>query len=117
MRTKPTSYFTNEEVEYSYPDGLTIPLVYGLRELMKIDRNGYIVWDQDPEKFLDKNLSNIIKKYRVIIDSFNFYPQKVGRNEGYYAKEGLLNTTFMDTFGPDSGGQKCSKTRLSFYVR
>ena len=84
MRTKPTSYFTNEEVEYSYPDGLIMPLVYGLRELMKIDRNGYIVWDQDPEKFLGKHLSNIIKKYRVILDAFRFDPQKVGKNEGSY---------------------------------
>ena len=30
MRTQPTSYFTDEEVDYSYPDGLIMPIVYGL---------------------------------------------------------------------------------------
>lgn len=84
MRTKPTSYFTDQLVKYSYPDGLIMPLVYGLRALMKTKSDGSVIWDQDPEKFLDNHLVQIVRKYRVILDAFRFDPQKVGKNEGSY---------------------------------
>lgn len=84
MRTKPTSYFTDQEVKYSYPDGLIMPLVYGLRALMRTKGDGSVMWDQDPEKFLDNHLVQIVRKYRVILDAFRFDPQKVGKNEGSY---------------------------------
>ncbi len=84
MRTKPTSYFTDQPVKYSYPDGLIMPLVYGLLALMKTTSNGCVTWDQDPEKFLDNHLAPIVRKYRVILDAFRFDPQKVGKNEGSY---------------------------------
>jgi len=84
MRTKPTSYFGNDEVEYSYPDGLIMPLVYGLRALMTTTDDGHVAWSQDPKKFLDKHLVAIVRKYRVILDAFRFDPQKVGKNEGSY---------------------------------
>jgi hypothetical protein len=84
MRSKPTSYFGGEEVEYSYPDGLIMPLVYGLKALIKLDRQGRVGWRQDPIKFIDIHLSTIVKKYRVILDAFRFDPQKVGKNEGSY---------------------------------
>ena len=84
MRTKPTSYFTDEPVEYSYPDGLIMPLVYGLRALMKLTPEGGVAWTQDPKKFLDDHLPQIVRKYRVILDAFRFDPQKVGKNEGSY---------------------------------
>lgn len=84
MRTKPTCYFTEELVEYSYPDGLIMPIVYGLRELMKITSDGRVLWAHDPKKFLDKHLPQIVRKYRVILDAYRFDPQKVGKNEGSY---------------------------------
>ena len=31
MRSQPTTHFTEQEVEYSYPDALIMPLVWGLR--------------------------------------------------------------------------------------
>ena len=84
MKTKPTTYFTDEQVEYSYPDGLIMPLVYGLKALMKPTADGGVTWTQDPKKFLDNHLPQIVRKYRVILDAFKFDPQKVGKNEGSY---------------------------------
>ena len=84
MRTQPKSYFTNESVEYSYPDGLIMPLVYGLKALMTTTSDDRVVWSQDPTKFLDKHLTQIVRKYRVVLDAYRFDPQKVGKNEGSY---------------------------------
>ncbi|WP_316181685.1 MULTISPECIES: hypothetical protein [unclassified Bradyrhizobium] len=84
MRSKPLTHFTSQEVEYNYPDGLIMPLVYGLKALMKKSRSGRIEWKVDPNAFLDGHGSAIVKKYRVILDAFNFDPQKIGKNEGSY---------------------------------
>jgi hypothetical protein len=84
MRTKPRSYFTETEVDYSYPDGLIMPLVYGLKALMEVKEDGTVAWKQDPIEFLDINLAAIVRKYRVVLDAFRFDPQKVGKNEGSY---------------------------------
>lgn len=84
MRTKPTTYFTEKPVKYSYPDGLIMPLVYGLRALMVTSDDGSVGWSQDPKKFLDNHLTQIVRKYRVILDAYRFDPQKVGKNEGSY---------------------------------
>ncbi|ODT96896.1 MAG: hypothetical protein ABS82_02660 [Rhodanobacter sp. SCN 67-45] len=82
--TKPKTYFTQQPVEYSYPDGLIMPLVYGLKAIMALDENGELCWAQDPAKFLDEHLHVIVKKYRVVLDAFKFDPQKIGKNEGSY---------------------------------
>ncbi len=84
MRTQPRSYFTEEEVDYSYPDGLIMPLVYGLRALIEVKNDGTVAWTQEPKKFLDTNLSAIVRKYRVVLDAYRFDPQKVGKNQGSY---------------------------------
>ncbi|MBI2399099.1 MAG: hypothetical protein HYV17_15025 [Xanthomonadales bacterium] len=84
MRSKPKTYFTQQPVEYSYPDGLIMPLVYGLKAMMALDESGELCWTQDPAKFLDEYLHVIVKKYRVVLDAFKFDPQKIGKNEGSY---------------------------------
>lgn len=84
MRTQPTTYFTEQDVDYSYPDGLIMPLVYGLKALIEIEDNGTVAWATDPEKFLDEHLTVIVRKYRPVLDAFRFDPQKVGKNEGSY---------------------------------
>lgn len=84
MRTQPRSYFTEDDVDYSYPDGLIMPLVYGLKALIEVRDDGTVAWAQDPKKFLDANLSAVVRKYRVVLDAFKFDPQKVGKNEGSY---------------------------------
>lgn len=84
MRSKPTTHFTSQPVQYSYPDGLIMPLVYGLKSLIKRDANGHVQWSEDPVAFLDDCLVPIVKKYRVIMDAFRADPQKIGKNEGSY---------------------------------
>lgn len=84
MRSKPETHFTGEKVDYAYPDGLIMPLVFGLRALMERDAKGRVGWKEDPAKFLDKHLGTIVKKYRVILDAHRFDPQKVGKSQGSY---------------------------------
>ncbi len=84
MRSKPETHFRGERVENAYPDGLIMPIVFGLRALMRRDASGHIDWKEDPSKFLDKHLSTIVKKYRVILDAHRFDPQKVGKSAGSY---------------------------------
>jgi hypothetical protein len=84
MRSRPQTHFTYQDVEYAYPDGLIMPLVYGLKALMETDAGGHVRWKENPADFLDEHLPAIVKKYRVILDAFRADPQKVGKNEGSY---------------------------------
>lgn len=84
MRSVPETHFGGEPVEYAYPDGLIMPLVYGLRALMMVGSDGQVRWKKDPERFLEAHLDSIVRKYRVILDAFRADPQKVGKNEGSY---------------------------------
>jgi hypothetical protein len=84
MRTKPTTHFTSQPVNYSYPDGLIMPLVYGLKSLIERAPDGRLRWKMDPDNFLDGYFQPIVKKYRVIMDAFRADPQKIGKNEGSY---------------------------------
>jgi len=84
MRSKPTTHFTDQPVNYSYPDGLIMPLVYGLKSLIEQGPDGRLRWKTDPNEFLDACFPSIVKKYRVIMDAFRADPQKIGKNEGSY---------------------------------
>lgn len=86
MKTKPHSTFTQKPVQYSYPDGFIMPLVYGLKALMRQNDEGLAEWVvKDPAKFVRDNLVTIVRKYRVIIEAFSGDPQKIGKNEGSYS--------------------------------
>jgi hypothetical protein len=78
--TQPTTHFTNQPVFYRYPDGLIMPLVYGLKGLMDI-REGRVVWATDPFKFLDLYLSSVAGAYRLVLDMARFDPQKLAKNQ------------------------------------
>lgn len=85
MKTKPTTTFTKQPVDYSYPDGFIMPLIYGLRALMMKGDDGHVGWKEDPAEFVVANLPAIVRKYRVIIEAFSGDPQKIGKNEGAYS--------------------------------
>jgi hypothetical protein len=76
--------FTKQPVRYSYPDGLIMPLVYGLVELMEVGADGKVRWKVEPLPFLDDHLEAIVRKYKVILEAFRFDPQKIAKNEGSY---------------------------------
>ncbi|MFP9136963.1 hypothetical protein ACLI1C_07235 [Devosia sp. XGJD_8] len=78
--TRPTTQFTNEAVDYRYPDGLIMPLVYGLKGLMTV-KDGSVVWATEPFDFLDKYLSDIAGAYRLVLDMARFDPQKLAKNQ------------------------------------
>jgi hypothetical protein len=78
--SQPTTHFTDKKVGYRYPDGLTMPLVYGLKGLMAIDGKK-IVWATDPYVFLNKSLKDIAGAYRLVLDMARFDPQKVSKNQ------------------------------------
>jgi hypothetical protein len=83
MRTQPYSKFTNKPLKYRYPDGLIMPLVYGLSALITV-QNTQLVWIVNPKDFLNKWLMEIAKSYKFVLDMSLFDPQKVGKNETSY---------------------------------
>ena len=85
MKTKPVSAFTKSPVQYSYPDGFIMPLVYGLSALMETDADGNVGWRvSNPAKFVSDTLPSVVRRYRAIIEAFSGDPQKIGKNEGAY---------------------------------
>ncbi len=85
MKTKPVSAFMKTPVQYSYPDGFIMPLVYGLSALMQTDGDGNVEWRvPNPEKFVRDTLPSVVRRYRAIIEAFSGDPQKIGKNEGAY---------------------------------
>lgn len=80
VASQPHTTFTNLPVLYRYPDGLIMPLVYGLKGLMGI-QGDRVVWVTDPVAFLDAYLPDIAGAYRLVLDMARFDPQKLAKNE------------------------------------
>jgi len=78
--TQPTTHYLGQKVDYRYPDGLIMPLVYGLKGLMEI-KDGRVIWATDPFKFLDRYLKDIAGAYRLVLDMARFDPQKLAKNQ------------------------------------
>ncbi len=83
MRSQPQTHFTEQDVEYSYPDGLIMPLVWGLRALMEV-KDGEVRWRTNPASFLSRNLKSIAQNYKLVLEMSRFDPQKLGKNEASY---------------------------------
>lgn len=83
MRSQPTTHFTEQEVEYSYPDALIMPLVWGLSALMEF-KDGKVRWRVDPARFLDRHLVEIARNYKLVLEMSRFDPNKLGKNEASY---------------------------------
>lgn len=80
VATQPHTTFTNRPVSYRYPEGLIMPLVYGLKGLMEIEGRR-VVWATDPASFLDDYLADIAGAYRLVLDMARFDPQKLAKNQ------------------------------------
>jgi len=83
MRSQPQTHFTEQDVEYSYPDGLIMPLVWGLRALMEM-KDGRVQWCTDPKTFLNRHFKEIAQNYKLVLEMSRFDPQKLGKNEASY---------------------------------
>lgn len=80
IASQPMTPFTNTPVFYRYPDGLIMPLVYGLKGLMEIEGEN-VVWATNPFKFLELYLKDIAGAYRLVLDMARFDPQKLAKNQ------------------------------------
>lgn len=80
VATQPATHFLNRPVHYRYPDGLIMPLVYGLKGLLEIDEDR-VVWATEPKAFLKKYLGDIAGAYRLVLDMARFDPQKLAKNQ------------------------------------
>jgi hypothetical protein len=80
VATQPMTHYLNRPVYYRYPDGLIMPLVYGLKGLMDIDGDR-VVWGTDPSSFLKRYLGDIAGAYRLVLDMARFDPQKLSKNQ------------------------------------
>lgn len=84
LRNKPRTPFLKQEVNYRYPDGFIVPLVYGLKALLEVDAAGDLRWKHEPHEFLRKHFDAIVGQYKVLIQAFSGDAQKIGKNEGSY---------------------------------
>ena len=84
LRVQPTTPFFQIPCEYTCPDGFIVPLLFGFRSLLDVDKNGLLSWKVDPEKFVNNYLVEIIKSYRLVIEMAQFDPQKIGKNISAY---------------------------------
>lgn len=74
-------YFRNSV--YGTPDGFVLPILYGLKALMKIE-NGKVSWSTDPEAFLDRHMRSLVGAFRMPMEMAGFDPQKVAKSENSY---------------------------------
>lgn len=84
LRSKPTTPFFQKPAEYTCPDGFIVPLLYGLRALLKVEKDGTLAWKTNPQSFLNKHLVDIMKSYRLVLEMAAWDPQKVGKNISAY---------------------------------
>lgn len=86
LKRQPKTKFLSEDCKYSYADGLIIPLVVAIKELIYFDpQSQSLKWKvTDPINFLKENLDPISKIYGMVIRMANYNPQKIGKDSGSY---------------------------------
>jgi hypothetical protein len=83
LKKQPKTKFYRESVEYDFPDGFIMPLVWALRELISY-KNGSIAWSVDPYSFINQNLEDIMRVYHGMVRLAEYDPQKVGKSGSIY---------------------------------
>ena len=64
----------------SYPEGLIVPLVYGLQGIMEVSK-GKVQWAvDDPAAFVRESLPAIAGAYQLVLEMAKWDPQKVAKN-------------------------------------
>ena len=85
-RGKKHTKFTQVEVKTKFPDGFIVPLVYGLQALLEVTPQGLVQWKTDPNAFLDQNLADVVKQYKLIMAPWQYDPQKIGKAPESYTQ-------------------------------
>jgi len=84
--SEPKSPFYREGSRHSYPDGLIIPLIYGLQGLMVVD-DGKVRWAVDVSDVADlvkRNLRRVADTHHLVMDLARWDPQKISKNPSGY---------------------------------
>ena len=71
------------------PAGYMMPVVYGLRELVKVDEESETLsWAVDPMKFFGEisNLTKIVGSFMGNMRDVGFDPQRVGKGDSPYSQ-------------------------------
>lgn len=80
--TNKTTPFSNMPIDTISPDGYITPLVCGLSTLVDAKT---MKWKTDPNKFLDRWLPSIVKRYMQVFVPCDYDPQKVGKSAASYS--------------------------------
>ena len=84
VTTEPRTPFYRRGTRVSYPEGLIIPLIYGLKGLLVI-KNGEVRWAvDDPDAFLDKHLAQLAESYQLVMNMAHWNPQKISKDRNSY---------------------------------
>ena len=94
-RGRVSSPFLGHEGDYGVPDGFVLPIVYGLRALMVVEK-GRIGWATDPEAFLARHLQSLVGAFKMPMEMAGFDPQKIAKTENSYRfMEGEVEKALM----------------------
>lgn len=83
LKRQPNTPFFGWPVNYTCPEGFIVPLLYGLRSLIK-NKDGLLGWKVDPSVFLKNHLVDVLRSYKLAIEMASWDPQKVGKNISAY---------------------------------
>ncbi|WP_422009366.1 hypothetical protein [Reyranella sp.] len=84
MTTEPKTPFFRNGTRCSYPEGLIVPLIYGLKGLMVVER-GKVRWAvRDPSAFVKANLPRIAEAYQLVMNMARWDPQKISKDPNSY---------------------------------
>ena len=84
INSQPTTPFFRHNVNYKYPEGLIIPLVYGLKGLMVVE-GGEVQWAiENPDEFVKEHLARIANAYQLVMNMARWDPQKISKDPNSY---------------------------------
>lgn len=84
VATEPKTPFFRRGTRCNYPEGLIVPVVYGLKGLMLVEE-GKIRWAvDDPSAFVGRNLKRIAEAYQLVMNMARWDPQKISKDPNSY---------------------------------
>lgn len=84
ITTEPLTPFFRDGVRCSYPEGLIVPVIYGLKGLMVVE-TGKVRWAvRDPKAFVAKHLAKIADAYQLVMNMARWDPQKISKDPNSY---------------------------------
>ena len=78
------SPYLQEKSKFKVPDGFVLPVLYGLKALMRV-QGGQVVWAMNPFEFIEKHLESLAYAFKMPMEMASFDPQKIAKSENPYA--------------------------------